>query len=162
MKASVELQSETWLGLLGRLLARPGDDHDELLARCREVAIAGAEAGRFLGQFVDRVGELSLDERRELYDETHAAIGSPHSGRSNGSVPGGGRIFDALDEALRRAGHAPGPVSDDLLIEHVLPAVERILPLLEAARNPFALLLKSICFAALAQIRVAASPQEQP
>lgn len=156
MNAGAGHPSGTLLGLLGRLAGRPGDDHDDLLERCRESAGMRADAGRFLGQFAERIRDLSLDERRELYDETLTVI-APAQGHSNGSVVHVS-ILGALDEALQRASRAPHPESDTLLLDHVLPAIERILPSLEAARNPFALLLKSICFAVLDRLRDTEAP----
>jgi hypothetical protein len=148
MKAGVEHQSGTLIGLLGGLLGRPDDDHEDLLERRRGAVGMRAEAGRYLGQFAERIRDLSVEERRELYDETLAAIASPALGHSSTS---GARVtvLGALDEALQRASQAPPGASDTLLLDHVLPAIERILPSLEAARNPYALLLKSICFAVL-------------
>jgi hypothetical protein len=157
MKANVANRSNTLLDLFGRLLERPGDDYDDLLIRCRDAAGMRAEAGRFLGQFADRIDDLSLDERRELYDETLAAITAPVVPRANGSLPYV-TVLGALDEALQRAGRTPGAASAALLVEHVLPAIERMLPSLESARNPFALLLKAICFAVLDRLRELEAP----
>jgi hypothetical protein len=144
MTTGVEPQRAPLLALLGRLTGRPGDDQDDLLERCRESAGMRAEAGRFLAQFAERIRDLSVEERSELYDETLAII-----------VPSS--VLGALGEALQRASQAPHAASDRLLIEHVLPAIERVLPLLETTRNPFALLLKSICFAVLDHLRAADS-----
>jgi hypothetical protein len=159
MKSGVEHQSATLLGLLGRLAGRPGDDHDDLLERCSGSADMRAEAGRFLAQFAERIRDLSLEERRELYDETLAIIAPSTQGYANGSGSHVS-ILGALDEALQRAGQAPRAASERLLIDHVLPAIERVLPTLETARNPFGLLLKSICFAALDRLRGTERPPE--
>jgi hypothetical protein len=145
---------ETLLDLLGHLVARPGGDYDDLLARCRDAAGMRLEAGRFLAQFTDRIADLTLDERGELYDETLAALTAPGISRGNGPRADV-NILGALQEALQYAGHSPSGASAVLLVDHVLPVIERMLPSLEAARNPFALLLKSICFAVLDRLREA-------
>jgi hypothetical protein len=154
-------RSATLLGLLGRLAGRPGEDHPELLERCRDAPGLPAEAGRFLTQFADRIGDLSVDERRELYEETLAVVEPRGQGSANGSlVPVS--MLGALDEALRRVAEVPHAAADPLLLEHVLPAIERVLPSLEAARNPFALLLKAICFVVLDRLRAAETRPDQP
>ena len=83
------------------------------------------EALRQLGMFVDRVGDLSTDELRELYDETF------RRGRPTAVEPLAARL------ARRPTG------SDDAreALRELTPLLER----LDADRNPFAHVVRSLC-----------------
>ena len=102
------------------------------------IASRSIEASRQLEVFVDRVGDLTADELRELYAETFRgeALGSPAPARAPRA--------DSTDGA--ESGAAVAALG---------PLLER----LEAERNPFAYVVRSLC--CLMLLRVKASQFEQ-
>jgi nitrate reductase assembly molybdenum cofactor insertion protein NarJ len=110
---------------LALLLVRPGSGYRRQLAAAgRAFESVGGEGARQFGEFVRRVSDLSLDEFKELYDETFphgcpldvAALTQP---ATTPSLPSEAR--EALDIAI-------------LMLER-----------LEHARNPFAWLVRALC-----------------
>jgi nitrate reductase assembly molybdenum cofactor insertion protein NarJ len=109
--------------LLAALLRAPGQDYLALVERMRlEVAGVAPEAARHFGMFAERVRELDEAELEELYRESFGPADAVALRHAAGQMPvaGCGGCGDALQE------------------------LERLLPALEAARNPFAVLFKAI------------------
>jgi nitrate reductase assembly molybdenum cofactor insertion protein NarJ len=108
------------------LLARPRSGYARRVEAAQSALSPQAcEALRQLGMFVDRVGDLSTDELRELYDETFRR-GRPA----------------AIEPLVARL--ARQPTGDDDARE----ALRELTPLLErldADRNPFAHVVRSLC-----------------
>jgi hypothetical protein len=105
--------------LIAAVLLRPTDGYLPAVdAARRAAATRSVEAARQLEVFTDRVGDLTLDELRELYDETFA---SP----STAAVVG-----------LARHLSSEAPAADTLRVGIGLMAgaIER----LDTDRNPFA------------------------
>ena len=107
-------------------LKRPQRGYVGRLEAVRDaVAPRFGEVGRQLGLFLDRIGDLSTEELRELHDETF--------GRTAG-------------EAIGRAVH--GLADRPTLDSEASAALELLAPLLdrlEADRNPFAHAVKALC-----------------
>ena len=111
-------------------LERPRAGYVAAIERARK-AMAGrsGEASRQLGVFIDRVGDLTGDELRELYDETFDA-GAP------------------LDTLTSQLTSRPAARADDAAALAVLtPLLDR----LERDRNPFACLVRALCCLLLAR-----------
>ena len=110
--------------LLAGLLRPPARDYLARVERLRlEAAAVAPEAGRHLGMFAERVRELDEAELEELYRESF--------------TPAEAVALRRAADRLREAGSGDGGLA--------LEEVERLLPSLDAARNPFAVLFKGIC-----------------
>ena len=115
---------------LAAVLRRPSATHiARLLDAQRAMAGGAVETSRQLGMFVDRVADLSLDELRELHDETFKAD-------ALAAVP---RVADRLARGPADASAARTSLNT------LAPALER----LEANRNPFAYVVRALCCALL-------------
>jgi nitrate reductase assembly molybdenum cofactor insertion protein NarJ len=118
------------------LLVRPGARYNRRVESARAALSPHAcEALRQLGMFVDRVGDLSTGELRELYDETFRR--------------GGPTTVEPLVARLSRR-----PAGEDDARE----ALRELTPLLErldADRNPFAHVVRSLCCRLLDRTRTA-------
>lgn len=117
------------------LLARPRRGYARRVEDARAALSPQAcEALRQLGMFVDRVGDLSTDELRELYDETfrrgRPTTVEPLVARLARRPTGGGDAREALRE--------------------LTPLLER----LDADRNPFAHVVRSLCCRLLDRSRI--------
>jgi hypothetical protein len=109
--------------LLAALLRAPGQDYLALVERLRlEVAGAAPEAARHFGMFAERVRELDEAELEELYRESFGPVDAVALRRAAGEMRQSG--CGACGDALRE--------------------LERLLPSLESARNPFGVLFKAI------------------
>jgi nitrate reductase assembly molybdenum cofactor insertion protein NarJ len=122
-------------------LEKPQNDYMTRLETIRRALVAGSgEAARQLEVFSDRIGDLTIEELRELYDETFqrdtlAAIGP------------------LISRFIRRpSSRADARVALDTLA----PMLDR----LEADRNPFAHVVRALCCLLLA--RVSHSRKERP
>ena len=107
-------------------LKRPRAGYVEQIVRAR-MAAAGrsGEAARQLEVFVDRIGDLTIDEIRELHDETFR----------RGSLTEIGPVAVCL---VRR----PASAADARAALNVLaPALDQ----LEGNRNPFAYVVRALC-----------------
>ena len=111
---------------IARTLQRPEAGYPLLVARARTAAaVTSGEAARQLDVFTGRITGLTLEELRELHDETFAAppvaaIGELVAGlvRDGASLPEARGAADALAPALAR---------------------------LELDRNPFTYVVKALC-----------------
>jgi hypothetical protein len=109
--------------LLAALLRAPGQDYLARVDGMRlDVAGIAPEAARHFGMFAERVRDLDEAELEELYRESFGPA-------------------DAV--ALRRAADQMR-VAGCAACGDALREVERLLPALESARNPFAVLFKAI------------------
>jgi hypothetical protein len=97
------------------------------------------EASRQLEIFAERVGDLTAEELRELYDETF-----------RGEAPAVRRLLGRL---VRTGTDGPGA---DAAVNALEPLLER----LDAERNPLAHVVRSLCFLLLQ--RLSASRPEPP
>lgn len=113
-------------------LTRPRSGHVERLERARhEMAAESGEVARQLGVFVDRVADLTLDELRELHDETFRE-----------------QAMTGVQSVAAQLAHHSVSAEDARAAVNVLaPALER----LEANRNPFAHVMLALCCALLAR-----------
>jgi len=111
-------------------LTRPRAGHVERLERARSAMAAGSgEVARQLGVFVDRVGDLTTEEFRELYDETFQEPA----------------LADVQALAVRLA-RGPATLADArAAVNSLAPALDR----LEANRNPFSHVVRALCCALL-------------
>jgi nitrate reductase assembly molybdenum cofactor insertion protein NarJ len=110
---------------LALLLVRPGSGYRRQLAVAgRAFESVGGEGARQFGEFVRRVSDLSLDEFKELYDETF-----PH-----------GCPLDVA--ALAHPAPTPSLPSET---REALDVAILMLERLEHARNPFAWLVRALC-----------------
>jgi nitrate reductase assembly molybdenum cofactor insertion protein NarJ len=108
------------------VLERPGAGYLERFARTRAgLNASSGEIGRQLGMFADRIADLTLDELRELHDET---FGRMPLADVNSLIPRLARHRATVDDA-RDAVNA------------LAPMLER----LEADRNPFAYVVRALC-----------------
>jgi nitrate reductase assembly molybdenum cofactor insertion protein NarJ len=115
---------------LATVMVRPDDGYLDRVEALREsLATRHGEAARQLGAFTARLAGLSVDELQELFDETFDA-----------------RAAAAVSALGHYLAHAGGTVT----VLDVLPMVERLLPALEADRNPFVYLFKAVCCLVLA------------
>lgn len=96
------------------------------------VAPHACEAGRQLGLFVDRIGDLSTEELRELYDETFGRAPST-------------RIEPLVARLVRGA---TGPAETQDALRELTPLLER----LDTDRNPFAHVVRALCCRLLAPV----------
>ena len=115
---------------LARALQRPHAGYaEEIDVTRRAVAARSVEAARQLEAFLGRIGDLTLDELREVYDETFG--------------PGGP---DGIGPEVRRLARAPAGAGEArTALEELAPLLDR----LEADRNPFAYVVKALCCALL-------------
>ena len=90
----------------------------------RALAAQAAEAARQFEVFIERVGDLTVDELRELHVETF-----------RGESPAVRQILVRLARTRIHGGDAGVALS----------AVEPLLERLEAERNPFAYVVRSLC-----------------
>lgn len=128
-----EVSARDELQLVAAALERPRAGYVKRVQAARSaVAPHACEAVRQLGVFVDRIGDLSTEELRELYDETF---------RRNPST----RIEPLVARLTRQATDAAG--AQDALRE-VTPLLER----LDTDRNPFAYLVRALCCRLLARV----------
>jgi nitrate reductase assembly molybdenum cofactor insertion protein NarJ len=104
----------------------------------RALAAQAAEAARQFEVFIERVGDLTVDELRELHVETFRA-----------ESPAVRRLFVQLSRTRTNGGDAG----------MALRALEPLLERLEAERNPFAYVVRSLCCLLLR--RVTSSQLEQ-
>jgi hypothetical protein len=119
------------LRLLAPLVSRPTAGYQAQVERARIDAVARhPEAARPLGLFGDRLKDLAADELDELYGETF-------------TLSDQAALADAAGVFL--AGETGGQA---IL---TLPVFERLLPGLDAARNPFTLLFKALCCLLIAE-----------
>lgn len=110
---------------LATVMIRPDDGYLDRVEALRESLVSRhGEAARQLGAFSARLAGMSIDELQELFDETFDA-------RAAGAV-------HALGNLLAHVG-------DAVSVLDVLPTLERLLPALEADRNPFVYLFKAVC-----------------
>jgi len=117
---------------LAAMLERPGTDHlAQVQGAVRAIASAGGsgESSRQLSVFAERVADLTIEELRELHDETFRA-------GALAEVPG-----LATRLGSRRTTCAEARAS--------LNALARALDRLEADRNPFAYVVRALCCALL-------------
>ena len=122
-------------------LERPRAGYRERFERARQgLKMGSGEIGRQLGLFSDRIGELTLDELRELYDET---FGRP-------PLTGVGLLASRL-------AREPASRDDD---REAVDALAPVLDRLEADRNPFSHVVRALCCVLL--VRLAPSHMEQP
>ena len=120
-------------------LGRPGAGYLRRLDEARQmIASRSIEASRQLEVFLNRVGDLTADELRELYAETF-----------RGESPAVRRLLVRL--ARTRTGDEESGAA--------VAALGRLLERLEAERNPFAYVVRSLC--CLMLLRVKASQFEQ-
>ena len=121
-------------------LERPCAGYMERLQRARmAMTMRSGEVARQLSVFADRIGDLTLDELRELHDETfqHAALAS---------------VEPLAVQLVRR----PTSCADARAAVNALaPMLDR----LEADRNPFAHVVRALCCLLLA--RANASQEER-
>jgi nitrate reductase assembly molybdenum cofactor insertion protein NarJ len=96
------------------------------------VAPYACEAVRQLGFFVDRIGDLSTEELRELYDETFRRDPSP-------------RIEPLVARLTRRA-------TDAAEAQDALRELTPLLEHLDADRNPFAYVVRALCCRLLTRV----------
>ena len=109
--------------LLAALLRPPDERYLALVERARLEAVPIApEAARHLQHFAERVRALDEAELEELYRESF--------------LPADAVALRHAADQMRQWGGG-----------RALPVLERLLGPLEAARNPFAVLFKAICFA---------------
>ena len=119
-------------------LGRPGSRYLRRLDEARQmVASRSIEASRQLEVFADRVGDLTADELRELYAETFRGEAS------------------AVRRLLVRLARTP---TDGVESATAVAALGPLLERLEAERNPFAYVVRSLC--CLMLLRVKASQFE--
>ena len=96
------------------------------------IASRSVEASRQLDVFVDRVGDLTAEELRELYDETFR------------------RETSAVQRLLVRLARTPTDGAESGAAVAVLgPLLQR----LEAERNPFAYVVRSLCCLLLLRVK---------
>jgi len=116
------------LRLLAPLVSRPGADYQASLEVARRhCAGPHPEAARHLGLFEDRLRELAPDELEELFRETFAPADQA------ALADAAGALLDGQNGARR------------------LAVLERLLPSLAAARNPFTLLFRALCCLLIAE-----------
>ena len=89
------------------------------------MAAGSGEVARQLGVFVDRVADLTLDELRELHDETFR----------------GPAMTDVQSVAHQLVQHSATAAEARAAVNVLAPALER----LEANRNPFAHVVLALC-----------------
>jgi nitrate reductase assembly molybdenum cofactor insertion protein NarJ len=112
------------------------------------VAARSGEAARQLGVFVERIADLTLDELRELHDETF----------------GPAAMSRVLAVALALVRHPATCGDARLALNALTPMLER----LEADRNPFAYVVRALCCLLLTRVdrspmaRTAPCPAESP
>jgi len=112
-------------------LTRPRAGHLDRLERARHaMAAKSGEVARQLGVFVDRVEDLTIDELRELYDETFRDTA----------------LADVQPLAARLA-RAPATGAE---ARTAVNALALALDRLEANRNPFSHVVRALCCALLA------------
>src|SRR5262245_54187750 len=117
---------------LASALWRPQAGYVGRIDRTRKaVAERSVEAARQLDVFAGRISDLTLDELRELYDETFRD-GGPNE----------------LGPAIRRLAQAP---ADRHEVRQALDALAPLLDRLDADRNPFAYAVRALCCALLMQ-----------
>lgn len=108
------------------LLARPRRGYARRVDAARAALSPQAwETLRQLGMFVDRIGDLSTDELRELYDETFRR----------------GRLTGVEPLISRLARQPTGGEDAREALRELAPLLER----LDADRNPFAHVVRSLC-----------------
>ena len=120
-------------------LERPRDGYVKRLEQSqRALAERSGDASRQLGVFVDRIAGLTLEELRELYDETFLAD------------------EETIGPLVERLVHErTGGVEASAALTTLTPWLER----LESERNPHAYALRALCFLLLSRARTA-SPQQ--
>jgi len=110
---------------------RPG-----YLDRLTDAHVAAAscsvEAARQLGVFLDRIRELTLDELRELHDETF----------------GHGAMAGVRYVALGLVRHPASRADARAALGALTPVLDR----LDADRNPFAYVVRALCCLLLARV----------
>ena len=110
---------------MAAVLQRPGAGYLRRLDAAREMLATGAgEVSRQLEMFADRVGDLTVEELRELHDETFHNEGA-----------GIHRLLGRLVRT-RTDGAAAGTA---------VSALEPLLVRLDAERNPLAHVVRSLC-----------------
>ena len=109
---------------VAQALERPARDLRRLHEARQAIARRSVEASRQLAVFVDRVGDLTADERRELYAETF-----------RGSAPA---VRQLVVRLARTRTDGAGAGADAAALG---PLLER----LEAERNPYAYVVRSLC-----------------
>lgn len=110
---------------LARALQRPRAGYAQRIDRTRRtVAAHSVEAARQLEAFLDRVGDLTIDELREVYDETFRT--------------GGAEVGPPI---LRLADASAGPGDARTALDALAPLLDR----LEADRNPFVYVVRALC-----------------
>jgi nitrate reductase assembly molybdenum cofactor insertion protein NarJ len=111
---------------LARALQRPHAGYAERIDRTRK-AVAGrsVEAARQLEVFIGRISDLTIDELREVYDETF------HPGGPNALGP-------AVDSLAHGAAGQPE-------VRAALDVLTPLLDRLDADRNPFAYVVRALC-----------------
>jgi nitrate reductase assembly molybdenum cofactor insertion protein NarJ len=115
-------------------LQRPDGDYLDAIERVRSaIAARSGEGARQLGVFVDRVRDLSLEELDELHDETFR-----------------GALVEGPTVAARLAADPLPDTDARSSLQALTPMLER----LDADRNPFAYVVRALCFLLL--MRVAA------
>ena len=114
-------------------LGRPRADYLRRLGDARQmIASRSVEASRQLEVFVDRVGDLATDELRELHAETF-----------RGEAPPVRRLLVRLARTRTDGAEAGAAVS----------ALESLLKRLEAERNPFVYVVRSLCCLLLGRVK---------
>jgi len=116
---------------LAAVMVRPDEGYLGRIEQMRDALVSRqGEASRQLGVFASRLAGLSVEELQELFDET----------------------FDhrAATTLIALAGQLSQTQADRVPVLDVLVTIERLLPALEADRNPFAYLFKAICCLLLA------------
>jgi nitrate reductase assembly molybdenum cofactor insertion protein NarJ len=114
------------------VLERPRTGYQRRLGQTpRAIALRSREAARQLGVFAERVEALSIDELRELYDETFQGV----------ELGGVGALASVLVRQPTACGEARA----------ALDTFAPILVRLAADRNPFAYAIRALCCVLLAR-----------
>ena len=115
------------------VLERPRTEYLRCLDEVRNIiASRSVEASRQLEVFVDRVGDLTAEELGELYDETFR------------------RETSAVQRLLEGLARTP---TDGAESSAAVAALGPLLERLEAERNPFAYVVRSLCCLLLLRVK---------
>ena len=118
---------------VAEMLQRPRPTYLRRLDEALQI-LAGrsVEVSRQLEIFADRVGDLTAEELRELYDET----------------------FRDEDVAIRRTlGRLARTRADDAAAGTAVSALQPLLARLDAERNPLAYVVRSLCWLLLQRLQ---------
>jgi nitrate reductase assembly molybdenum cofactor insertion protein NarJ len=114
-------------------LLKPRADYLSRLAGTRDaIASRSAEGARQLTVFLDRISDLSVEELRELHDETFNR-----------------RLPAELSGTAGRLAARPATARD---VRRALDVLTLALSRLDADRNPLAYVVRALCFLLLARV----------